>query len=43
MSVVARTPKGWDAHEARGSEDVVLSNPDVRFAVDALYDDVTLE
>jgi Uma2 family endonuclease len=43
VTVVARTPKGWDAHEARGSEDGVLSNPDVRFAVDALYDDVTLE
>ena len=43
VTAVTRTATGWDALEVRGGEHVVLETPSVRFAIDDLYADVTLE
>ncbi|MDX2012781.1 MAG: Uma2 family endonuclease [Myxococcaceae bacterium] len=43
VTSVTRTPTGWAALEVIGGEHVVLETPSVRFAIDDLYADVTLE
>jgi Uma2 family endonuclease len=43
VTAVTRTPTGWEALEVRGSEEVVLEAPAIRFAVDELYADIPLE
>ena len=43
ITVVQRGPKGWDERDFRSSEQVVLTEPALTFAVDALYDGVRLD
>ena len=37
MTIVRRTPAGWDEAERRGGERVTLPEPSLDFALDDLY------
>lgn len=43
ITVVVRTPTGWDEQELRGGEQVSLATPSIRFAVDDVYEGITLD
>ena len=40
---VERTATGWEEHESRAGEVVSLATPAIRFAVDEVYDGITLD
>ena len=40
---IARGPGGWEEQEFRGGEQVVLETPAISFAVDDLYEGITLD
>jgi Uma2 family endonuclease len=43
VTVVERTPSGWQQREARAAEQVTLEHPSVSFSVDDLYAGIELE
>jgi len=43
VTVLTRDETGWQQREVRSGEDVVLSEPRLSFAIDALYDGIELE
>jgi Uma2 family endonuclease len=43
ITVVARTAAGWDERELRGGEQVSLASPPISFAVDDVYEGISLD
>jgi Uma2 family endonuclease len=43
ITVVARTPDGWQRRDYRAGESVVLESPSATFAVDEIYAGMELE
>ena len=43
ITVVERTTAGWDERDLRGGEQVTLASPSISFAVDAVYEGITLD
>jgi Uma2 family endonuclease len=43
ITVVERTAEGWTHREARGSEMVNVTSPALSFAVDSVYEGITLD
>lgn len=43
VTVVARTPQGWEQREYRAGQHVELQAPEARFGVDEVYQGITLE
>lgn len=43
ITLVERTTTGWDEREFRAGEVVALASPEAAFAVDDVYDGITLD
>ena len=43
ITLIHRTPTGWDERELRSGEIVHLEAPELEFAVDAVYDGIELD
>ena len=43
ITVVERTTDGWSERDFRSGELVALASPSIMFAVDAVYDGITLD
>ena len=43
ITCIARGTSGWEEHEARGGERVVLASPASSFALDDVYEGIALD